>query len=793
MELTPEGKRLVKYALTAKAWTLEKLATQSEIGISAVKTFNLGKNVSRITFVTLCKKLEVDWEIASGQAIAPSEAPNDRPSTQSPSQDDLFQQVKERCRQRILTQHSRMRLLSGEEIGVDQLYVDVWLLNRSPRTFQVSESKLLESFDLRNDRLGLGDRIKRNSGFKVANDNPKLVILGKPGAGKTTFLKHLAIDWCKGQFQPDLIAVLIEFRRIRDGQFELLAAIDQELGLENWHRIKGLKKQIANLKKQGSQLGQIEGLQQQLEAVPLQVLLKQGKLLVLMDGLDEVPTNVLLQTAQRQLQQVAGDYSSNRFILTCRTQIMGSMPDGFTSVEVADFSPEQINQFVQNWFIANGKSDSEATQQWETLDYAVSRNLALKELTVTPVLLSLMCWVLQDEGEMPSQVNWLYEKAIKLLLSKWNDAKQIEGWEVGNKIYRELSVESRESLLTEIAARKFENPENFVLFKQEEIAAHITQFLQLAKSEEGVRVLKSIEAQHGLLIERADELWSFSHLSFQEYFTLRWLTQLSSDQLAKKIIDNRWQGLVKQLVKSQQPADRLVFLIKRAIDQSISSELSFQEILVWVLQKSVSIKTIRKLPAIRAFYFALVHTHNLACTLTHSTPRTLDLDFDLYLTLAHSSACTLDQTLDRTLDRTVIHGITHNLASAFSLSFCLACDRNYGFELANRLKQSKTELPEFMADGEFQEWWQSNGTQWIAEFRRVMIQHRNIGHDWQLTPDQTKQLQRYNDANRFLVDLINIEGAITNRVRAEIEDSLLLPWEELQRRHPQTYGQSQSS
>jgi predicted NACHT family NTPase len=137
-----------------------------------------------------------------------------------------------------------MRSLSGEEIEVDQLYVDVWVLNRSPRTFLVTQSKLLETFDLRHDRLGLGDRIKRNPGLEVAKANPKLVILGKPGSGKTTFLKHLAVDWCKGKFQPDLIAVLIEFRRIRDEHWDLLDAIDQELGLGNWSQMQAISQRI---------------------------------------------------------------------------------------------------------------------------------------------------------------------------------------------------------------------------------------------------------------------------------------------------------------------------------------------------------------------------------------------------------------------------------------------------------------------------------------------------------------------------------------------------------------------
>jgi len=399
LKLSSTGKDQVERALTDKKWSTEDLAVA--VGVQRATATNFRgatKGVDRKNFVKFCEVLGLDWETVCEKAIAPAETPIASPSMPSQPNDTLLQQVRERCRQKILNQHSRMRLLSGEEIGVDQLYVDVWLLNRSPRTFQVSPNKLLETFDLRNDRLGLGDRIQRNPAFEVANNNPKLLILGKPGAGKTTFLKHLAVDWFKGEFQPDLIAVLIELRRIRDQQWNLIKAIDQELGLGNWYQIEELKKQIETLVQKRDQDEQTKEqkkvLQRQLETLPLQFALDHGQLLVLMDGLDEVPTNSLRQTVNAQLQQINEHYPKNRLILTCRTQILELLPVGFTSVEVADFSDKQVQQFVQNWFIASGKSDAEAAQQWETFDYAVNHNSALKELTRTPVLLSLMCLAL---------------------------------------------------------------------------------------------------------------------------------------------------------------------------------------------------------------------------------------------------------------------------------------------------------------------------------------------------------------------------------------------------------------
>jgi len=783
------------------------------------------------------KRRETLWQ---QQKIAKTSSTLPTTSSSQSIDADIIAQVREHCRQKILSLHSRMRLLSGEEIGVDQLYVDVWLLNRSPRTFQVTQDKLLQTFDLRNDRLGLGDRIKRKQSFEVANANTKLVILGKPGAGKTTFLKHLAVDWSKGQFQPHLIAVFLELRRIRNSQWRLLDAIGKELGLDEGEQIRVLKKQIQQLQRNApksteekqTKEDQIQELKQKLEALSLRILLKEGKLLVLMDGLDEVPTSELRRNVQDQLREIIEQYASNRWILTCRTQIIASIPEGFTSVEVADFSAEQVQQFVQNWFRASGQSAIEISRDWVRFNSAVNKNLALKELTVTPVLLSLMCLVFHDEGEMPSQMTDLYNRGIRLLLEKWNDVKEIEGWKVSNDMYRELSVEQKEALLIEIAARKFENPKNFVLFQQNELTAQIVEFLHLANRHEGVAVLKAMEAQHGLLIERADELWSFSHLTFQEHFTIQWLTRLTSEQLAEKIANPRWQRVVEQLVTSQQPADRLVRLIKQSIDRSISGGPEFSKFLTWSFQKAVSVHADYEPAALRAIYFARTRAHALDLGLARALDLArafdfsralnpafdfaLDFTLDLALDLALSLACTCsgDLTLDLNLALDLDHDLALdlNLVLDLDLAFdrALALDSDFALALAHdfaldsdlahnrdlarnsdfalRLERLRKELPSPEDRQHFQQWWQTQGQQWVEHLRHAMIEHRNIGHNWQFSDQQKQQLQRYYDANHFLVKLMQIYGAVSYEVKTEIEDSLLLPWDELQRRYPEIYS-----
>lgn len=69
------------------------------------------------------------------------------------------------------------------------------------------------------------------------------------------------------------------------------------------------------------------------------------------------------------------------------------------------------------------------------------------------------------------------------------------------------------------------------------------------------------------------------------------------------------------------------------------------------------------------------------------------------------------------------------------------------------------------------------------------MKYRNIGHDWQFNQEEEQQLQRCYEANKFLADLMNVKGAVTEECRTEIEEGLLLPWTELQRREPRLYGE----
>jgi predicted NACHT family NTPase/DNA-binding CsgD family transcriptional regulator len=690
---------------------------------------------------------------------------------------DWVEEVRFACQQKIIHNYSEIRLLKGGSVNVDQLYIDLWLLNRLPQDVQVTKDTLLEEFDLRNDRLGLGERVKRVSGLELVQNNARLLILGKPGSGKTTFLKQLAVDWCNNRFQPKLIALFLELRQIRDDKWNLLSQLEKELRLQDREKLYSL--------------------------------LRDGRLLILMDAFDEIANDRLRRSARRQIDEIVREYPLNRFVLTCRTQILtsSSLESGFTAVEVADFNDEQVKGFVKKWFTFYEDSAISVEIQCGKFQGAIDNNPAFKELTVTPVLLSLMCLILKDEGNIPPQRSLLYERGIKLLLRDWNDTKNLDEWEVGEIIYRGLDVYEKEKLLIEISAKKFEDPTNFVLFEEEDLIHQISSLLEIKKKSDSRGVLYAVEAQHGFLVERADDLWSFSHLTFQEYFTTKWLLGLSPQQLTQKVANKRWQSVVRQIVVSQGQSDRLLRLIKQAIDQSLSDDFQIQRFLTWISEEStIYSDTQYAASTMRTFYFSIAKALDFSMDFSYAIEHAHELDLKLdpilsgdrsfILSLVRTQARHINnvRSLERNLLRLQVYKNTTSRVSLRRIHRLFKLSVKYASKvdvyLSNELENLSNILPDVSHENQiaFENWWNSNAGSWLSSIDEVILRYRSRSQDWQFSNVQNKKLLTYHDANKFLVNLIAIEDSTSVKLREQIKDNLLLPMEELIRKNPEQYA-----
>jgi predicted NACHT family NTPase len=144
----------------------------------------------------------------------------------------------------------------------------------------------------------------------------------------------------------------------------------------------------------------------------------------------------------------------------------------------------------------------------------------------------------------------------------------------------------------------------------------------------------------------------------------------------------------------------------------------------------------------------------------------------------------LDDILALACDRALELGLTYYLY-AFKGAFFLGCERALMLEpnLGQALQELKEQLPDLDSnEWRFRQWWEANGQVWAEQLRAILIDYRNIGHDWQFSDEQKNLLKQYYDANKLLVDCLNSDCYVSREVRSQIEETLLLPIAEIENR-----------
>jgi len=119
----------------------------------------------------------------------------------------------------------------------------------------------------------------------------KLRVLGKPGVGKITFLQHLAVQCNRGELAAEQVPIFIALREFaeaakRQGGFSLFSYIQRTFPTSGM-----------------------------ADSTTLETLLQAGRVLVLMDGMDEVP-NPDITPVVNEIRSFADQYHRNRFVVS---------------------------------------------------------------------------------------------------------------------------------------------------------------------------------------------------------------------------------------------------------------------------------------------------------------------------------------------------------------------------------------------------------------------------------------------------------------------------------------------
>ena len=374
------------------------------------------------------------------------------------------------------------------------------------RALQVAGRKLSdEEAEAVSGRLGgeaaLLDLVRQNDG---------LIILGDPGAGKTTFLKYLAVAFASGVGEPiglgPRLPILAPVSAYANALTEKDVPLDRFLC--DYYRNRGVD-------------------------VPLQTMLadalEEGRALLLLDGLDEVKET----GARRVVVDRITDFFSmrrgegNKFVLTSR--IIGYRDvrptvEGLAECTLVDFDEEDIEAFVAKWTgalerAARGDTPvaaQEAANEQEELLTAIHRNPGVRRLAANPLLLTILALMKRQGMTLPERRVELYQKYVETLLKQWNVARGLD-----RPPRRDLDVIETVRVLAPLALWMHETSPGLGLVKREEALRQLEQIYAargIENPDRAVRqLLDDVRDYAGLLLERGPGEYGFIHLTFQEY------------------------------------------------------------------------------------------------------------------------------------------------------------------------------------------------------------------------------------------------------------------------------------
>ncbi len=287
-------------------------------------------------------------------------------------------------------------------------------------------------------------------------------------------------------------------------------------------------------------------------------LWQHGRLLLLLDGLDEIADEALRAKVCKTLDYELRD--SVRAALSCRFAGYGNrvqLDERFLPLEVRPLAAAQCRKLVELWFREVPRAlpdfrEAEARRAAERLISALDSpgygTQAWKVLIGTPLLLTLLCIIVLRGGQMPRQRVAFYDGCLRVLLERWSRAKRADTEPPADP---PLDAETALAVLRSLAWDLHRAGRRDDLKKRAAVNAIEERLEALGKGPVGFRVLDWLYREAGILVEAAPGEYGFLHLGLQEYLTALEIASRGEELLddpAVQWTEEWWQEVLLLLV-----------------------------------------------------------------------------------------------------------------------------------------------------------------------------------------------------------------------------------------------------
>ncbi|NJR15682.1 MAG: hypothetical protein HC785_08200 [Calothrix sp. CSU_2_0] len=287
-------------------------------------------------------------------------------------------------------------------------------------------------------------------------------------------------------------------------------------------------------------------------------------------------------------------------------------------------------------------------------------------------------------------------------------------------------------------------------------------------------------------------------MTFQEYLvSIFFLVNKDLKTLASYVSKRQWQEvLLLSVLSFREELDRTKLIIEMSeyIHFLVADDKTIQYLLTIISKKYLSLKIPRWYhpTAIRALYLDMTRFVNCATDIDiinagieQSFLLAYEIDQELVTGLVLAIEIGRTRHSYRNIELVFDIGFTQMLVEAYrfgdNLEVCLDLFHdyiddatNFNSEIGNKLKLLQQEFKECSKE--------LTCKKIVDKLQNLMVETRNFGHNLQLSSEQKKLIQVYYDANKILVKCLNSGCKLSEQLRAEIEETLLLPIVEIEKR-----------
>lgn len=367
------------------------------------------------------------------------------------------------------------------------------------------------------------------------NKHDKIVVLGGPGYGKTTLLRHLALAYSdKNVFKKS---------KLEKSLFPFYLSLPE----------------LAKRKNESIQNYIYDYFEEKTDKYSREFIRRvfvNGSAIALLDSLDEVPKQYR-EDILGKIKKLCSVYPKLKIIVSCRTADYDAVLDNFHEVEILRLQSDAVKKIISAWF-------SDDKEKGEKLNLLLKNDESVSSLTETPLLLSLLCIQFKHDLSLPKRRTELYRRCIDALLRDWDASRGFRR----DTAYSNLSDDRKERVFENIAGNYFNETPTYI-FNKKNLAKYIGEYCTKfgVESVEGENILKEIESHHGILEKNSAETYAFSHPSFQEYFAARnMISKRKEMTIVKKYFSNgNWSAVIEFMVTMlEDPVCLLEFLMTKS-------------------------------------------------------------------------------------------------------------------------------------------------------------------------------------------------------------------------------------